>query len=71
MATELDIIQRSGAWFSYNGERLGQGRDKIKEYMAQNPEFRDEIERQVKERFNLKKSEVSGNSVVENDKNEE
>lgn len=71
MATELDIIQKSGAWFSYNGERLGQGRDKIKEYMAQNTDFRDDVERQVKEHLNMKKSGISDFTVVENDKKQE
>lgn len=48
LAVALDIIHKSGSWFSYNGERLGQGRDKVKEYLAQNPEFVAELSKQVK-----------------------
>ena len=47
MAVDMDIIKKSGAWFSYNGERLGQGRDNVREYLKQNPQFCDEIEKQV------------------------
>lgn len=46
---KLDIIQKSGAWFSYKGNRLGQGRDKAKEYLEEHPELVEEIEKQVKE----------------------
>ena len=51
MATELDIINKSGAWFSYDGERLGQGRDNVKAYMIENPDFMNDIERQVREKL--------------------
>ncbi len=46
---KLDIIQKSGAWFSYKGTRLGQGRDKAKEYLEEHPELVAEIEKQIKE----------------------
>lgn len=48
-ATDFDIIQRSGAWFSYNGERLGQGRDNAKIYLEEHPEICEEIVGKVKE----------------------
>lgn len=48
-ATEHDIIQRSGAWFSYNGERLGQGRDNAKIYLEEHPEICEEVVSKVKE----------------------
>ncbi len=50
MAIEMDIIQKSGSWFSYRGERLGQGRDNVKTYLSQNPEFSAEVENQVMEK---------------------
>ena len=58
-AVSLDIIKKSGAWFSYDGEKLGQGRDNIRKYMKENPEFSDMIEAQVREKLNIggKKSE--------------
>ena len=49
LACELGIIEKSGSWFSYNGNRLGQGRDNIKEMLAANPEFMAEVSRAVKE----------------------
>lgn len=49
LACRLDIINKSGSWFSYQDTRLGQGRDNIKEYLRQNPEFMQEIEAQIKE----------------------
>ena len=47
-AVKLDIIKKSGAWFSYNGEKLGQGRDNVRKYMAEHPEFFEEIDKQVR-----------------------
>ncbi len=42
-AVEYDIIQKGGAWYSYDGEHIGQGRDKAKEYLKANPGFRDSV----------------------------
>ena len=49
LAVKLDIIQKSGAWFNYGEQRLGQGRDNVRRYLEANPEFTAEIERQVRE----------------------
>ena len=49
IAVQLEIVQKSGAWFSYNGERIGQGRDKSKDYLATHPEVSAEIEKLVRE----------------------
>lgn len=51
IATDLDIIHKAGSWFSYNDERLGQGRDNIREYLKENPEFCDEIEQKIRDHF--------------------
>ena len=51
LAVKYDIIHKSGAWFSYNESRLGQGRDNVKEYIRQNPECREEIETQVRQKL--------------------
>ena len=51
LATNLDIVEKSGSWFSYNGERLGQGRETVKELLRQNPELAKEIERKVGEKI--------------------
>ena len=52
MATSMDIVQKSGSWFSYNGERLGQGRENIKEMLMNKPELVKEIEAKVREKLN-------------------
>lgn len=51
MAVEMDIVEKSGAWFSYKGERLGQGRENIKELFKQKPELASEIEVQIREKL--------------------
>lgn len=48
-AVDLDIVKKSGAWFSYNGERMGQGRDNAKKYLLENESIKDEIVQKVKE----------------------
>ena len=52
MACNMDIIIKSGSWFSYKGERLGQGRENVKEVLAKNPELSKEIEDQVRAKLN-------------------
>ena len=49
MAVQLDIIQKSGSWFSIGEERIGQGRDNARKYLMDNPEVADRIEKQVRE----------------------
>ncbi len=49
LAVKLDIIEKSGSWFSYNGERLAQGRDNVREQLRSRPELAAEIEKQVRE----------------------
>ena len=53
VATDQDIIQKSGAWFSYNSERLGQGRNNVKEYLIQHPEIIEEVETKVRENLGI------------------
>ena len=48
-ATDLDIVQKSGSWFSYKDTKLGQGRDAVKKIMSDNPELSEEIEKKIKE----------------------
>ena len=49
LAVELDIIQKSGSWFSYNGQKLGQGRDNVKQMLADDENFRKEVEAKILE----------------------
>jgi len=49
LGAETGILNKAGAWYSYKGERLGQGRENVKEYLAANPDVAKEIERQIRE----------------------
>lgn len=53
LATELDIVNKSGSWFSYNEDRLGQGRENVKKYFIDNPHLTREIENKVREHHGL------------------
>ena len=50
MGVELGIVQKSGSWFSYNSDKLGQGRDAVKQLMTDNPEMANEIEAKIREK---------------------
>jgi recombination protein RecA len=51
MGVELGILQKSGSWFSYNSDKLGQGRDSVKQLMLDNPEMAAEIEEKIRTRI--------------------
>lgn len=51
MGTELGIVQKSGSWYSYNNDKLGQGRDSVKQLMVDNPELANEIEGKIREKI--------------------
>lgn len=51
LGVELNVIQKSGSWFSYNGNKLGQGRDAVKQLIEDNPELADELEKKIKEKI--------------------
>ena len=53
LATDMNIVDKSGAWFAYNGQKIGQGRENAKQFLAQNPDIMKEIEGKVRENFNL------------------
>lgn len=55
LATNYDIINKSGAWYDYNGERIGQGKDNIKKYLKDNPKVFEEILGKLKEKLGIKK----------------
>jgi recombination protein RecA len=50
MGTELGIVQKSGSWYSYNNDRLGQGREGVKQILVDNPELANEIEAKIREK---------------------
>lgn len=53
IGADLDIVQKSGAWYSFNEERLGQGRENAKQYMKENPSVSAEVERQIRDHYGL------------------
>ena len=64
-AVNLDIIEKSGSWFSYNGDRIGQGRENVKDYLAKNPKVAEEIEGKI--RANYEKAFEKSLGEEEND----
>lgn len=57
IGSELDIIQKSGSWYSYEGERLGQGRENAKLYLKENPELKHEILKKIRDYYGLETNE--------------
>ncbi len=51
IAVNLDIIEKSGSWFSYNGERIGQGRENVKQYLSEHPDMMNEVEKKIRDNF--------------------
>jgi recombination protein RecA len=54
MGVEADIVEKSGAWYSYGGERIGQGKDNAREFLKENPEMAKEIEAKIREKLGVK-----------------
>lgn len=54
LASDIDVINKSGAWYSYNDSKIGQGRENAKQYLSQNPEIFDEVYEKVREHFGLR-----------------
>lgn len=51
VATELDLIDKAGAWYSYQGEKIGQGRENVKKYLDEHQDIKDILEKQIKEKL--------------------
>ncbi len=64
LATDLGIVDKSGAWFSYSGERIGQGRENAKSYLEQHPQLMEKLESMILAKHNIKSRtpEVQGES---------
>ena len=54
LGATANVVEKSGAWYSYNGERIGQGKDNVREYLREHPETALEIENKVREHFGVK-----------------
>jgi recombination protein RecA len=53
LGSDADIVEKSGAWYSYNGDRIGQGKDNAREFLRQNPAMAIEIENKLREKFGV------------------
>ena len=67
LAANVDIINKSGAWYSYNGQKIGQGRENTKQYLEQNPEILAELDAKIREHYGLQASENSVSSIESNE----
>ena len=67
MAVNMDIIEKSGSWFSYNGERIGQGRENVKKYLQDNSDVLDDVEKKVRANFTKAFEESLGEELPEVD----
>ena len=71
MAVNLDIIEKSGSWFSYKGERIGQGRENVKKYLTDNPAVLAEVEEKVRANFEKAFEQSLGEEIPEIDDDDE
>ena len=71
IAVNLDIVDKSGSWFSYDGERIGQGRENVKKYLSENPEIMDEIEKKIRAKFNEAFEKSLGDEESEEDEDKD
>jgi len=65
LAVNLNIIEKSGAWFSYNKERIGQGRENVKKYISENPKMQEELDKKIRENFNKAFENALGETEVD------
>lgn len=70
IGADIDVISKSGAWYSYNDERLGQGRENVKQYFIDHPEITDEIETNIRNHYELVKNVNKDAKEIESTENE-
>merc|ERR1712146_336189 len=63
LGSKADIIEKSGAWYAYKGEKIGQGRENAKTYLAQNPKVAAEIEMAIREKAGVISKKIEGNPL--------
>ncbi|MBO7377264.1 MAG: recombinase RecA [Clostridia bacterium] len=64
LGVEFEILEKSGSWFSYNGEKVAQGREKMKDYLASNPEIMAEIDAKIREKVFVKANQANEDGEV-------
>jgi recombination protein RecA len=63
LGVQHDLIEKSGAWYSYNGDRIGQGRDNVRTFLKENPDTASEIDRALRDKLLARASEKAGKSA--------
>src|SRR5690625_3718082 len=71
IGSELDVVEKSGSWYSYNGERLGQGRENSKQYLEENTHLLDEIHLAIRDHYNLDDTAESKDKTEDKDQAEQ
>jgi recombination protein RecA len=66
-AVKLNIIEKSGSWYSYNSEKIGQGKDNVREFLKDNPETSKDIENQVRDKSSISAEIEIEDTVPEDD----
>ena len=67
-AVDEDIVEKAGSWYSYNGEKLGQGRENVKQYLEENEDILKEIEEKLRQSINPdSKKEETDEEITENE----
>jgi len=63
LGAKADIVEKSGAWYAYKGEKIGQGRENAKIYLEQNPKIAAEIEMAIREKAGVISKKIEGNPL--------
>jgi recombination protein RecA len=64
MGVEADIVEKSGSWYAYNGDRIGQGKDNVREFLKENPAIAQDIESKIRAKLGVKAGTVVVSDVV-------
>lgn len=65
VGADAGIIDKAGAWYSYGETRIGQGRERAKEFLRENPEIRDEIEQKIRAHYGLGEATETADAIPE------
>lgn len=66
LGVKLGLIEKAGSWFSYNNNRIGQGKENVKQYLKENPAVCEEIEKKIKENSGILENELMDSSIADN-----
>ena len=68
LAVGLNLVNKSGAWFAYNGDKIGQGRENAKTYLAEHPEIMSELDKKIREHYQFDGSKEDGTDIEDETK---